>query len=495
MEHRLRAVGESDKRVIENIRLGFATNSSSTHSIVVMSKDANLNTDEYSEFGWSTFTAADKESKSNYFACVLTNYLYNQMPRTLDYKLREFLAREATESLIGTVAPTGSYVDHQSSDHIGLPLTKGELNVEFLREMFTKFTKDPQIVVLGGNDNDDEVHPLLDESLAEFPMNYSGLVVKDPKGYWAIFNPTTGTKFRVNFQSDQPITKSSFPELVDVKLTDYCSMGCAFCYQGSTKQGKHASYSTIEQIISELAAGGTFEIAFGGGEPSEWEGTHYTATKRFSDILRYCVSNRIVGNFTTKNQAWLKTPEAATCLELCGGMAFSISNLAEARQVLKIFQKYKLPRHKLSFQYVLGSNDLDLNKLFTFSRDNCIRVTLLGFKKLNRGVDYPQTDYSNWLELLVKHYKKNADRYGMNMIGIDTALLQQTGESALIAAGVDPSCYTMEEGKFSCYIDAVSAKMYASSYTLDRPVSLHINENRYKTVNLIKQISDGFKDF
>jgi len=479
--------------MIDNIRLGFATNSSSTHSIVIM-PHAGEGTDEYTEFGWDYFTAANKESKSNYFALTLKSAIHQSMPLNLDYPLRHQLAREAVKAILGVEPPRDGYVDHQSMENNAFPVgTDKKLQVQFIRELFDKFTTDQQIVVLGGNDNDDTVHPLSDDAIGEFRLGYGGIAVKDPKGYWAIFNAQTGTKLRVNLASDLPITKASYPELVDVKITDYCTMNCAFCYQGSTERGKHASFSDICQIIDALAAKGTFEIAFGGGEPTQWEGNYYGAKGSFSEVLKYCSDHGIVGNFTTKNMGWLSTPEAEECLKRCGGMAFSISTIAQATQVLKIFEKKKLPKEKLSFQYVMGSNDLDLAKLFQFSSNNYVRVTLLGFKTINRGEGFAQTDYSNWLQKLVKH---NKTHYG-TLIGIDTALLQQTGQEALKAAGIDQICYTMDEGKFSCYIDAVAKSMYPSSYTLEPAIPLTIHpDNKYMTKPpLESQIAAGFGTF
>lgn len=60
---------------IFNVRKGFATNSSSSHSVIELKEDQGkygVVTDEYTDFGWSMFTAGDKKSKMNYLgACVL----------------------------------------------------------------------------------------------------------------------------------------------------------------------------------------------------------------------------------------------------------------------------------------------------------------------------------------------------------------------------------------------------------------------------------------
>lgn len=59
---------------IHNMRFGHATNSSSSHSIVIVPKDLAIYTDDYDggmNFGWEQFCLADPESKSRYFAASL----------------------------------------------------------------------------------------------------------------------------------------------------------------------------------------------------------------------------------------------------------------------------------------------------------------------------------------------------------------------------------------------------------------------------------------
>ena len=53
-----------------NIRFGFATNSSSTHSIVFVSPNTSIEDSEITdnEFGWGNFVCASKESKQHYLA-------------------------------------------------------------------------------------------------------------------------------------------------------------------------------------------------------------------------------------------------------------------------------------------------------------------------------------------------------------------------------------------------------------------------------------------
>jgi hypothetical protein len=62
---------------IHNVRAGFATNSSSSHSIVMLAPGHHVTTDEHSrfEYGWENFTLSDPASKTAYLAVQLRRAL------------------------------------------------------------------------------------------------------------------------------------------------------------------------------------------------------------------------------------------------------------------------------------------------------------------------------------------------------------------------------------------------------------------------------------
>lgn len=69
-----------------------------------------------------------------------------------------------------------------------------------------------------------------------------------------------GTKTRTtehdNFLPD-------FPESIDIKITDYCDLGCRFCHEMSTTIGKHSDLAMLLTILHKLPIG--IELAIGGG--------------------------------------------------------------------------------------------------------------------------------------------------------------------------------------------------------------------------------------
>ena len=62
--------------MIYNVRLGFATNSSSTHSIIFTTDKIKSRIPKDGYFGWEFFTLAKKSEKKAYLATILYTHLH-----------------------------------------------------------------------------------------------------------------------------------------------------------------------------------------------------------------------------------------------------------------------------------------------------------------------------------------------------------------------------------------------------------------------------------
>lgn len=308
--------------IIHNIRLGFANNSSSSHSLIFL--DAAC-TDEWKDFGWDFFTAADDASKRNYLGALV----YSNILPLVGEDAAQVIARELT-STTSVFGYDGVYIDHESVLTLPMDWTGKFLHLGFLAE-FERWLLQSNVVVLGGNDNTDDSHPLDDGSAFHLPlardMGRLDLIARHDvlggQDWWVLFNRATGAKLRMKFpvsddivkeDREEPpyrrsntnagaieVTKGATPELVDIKITDFCPFGCEYCYQGSTTQGEHAPIEYIRSVIAALAKMEVFEAAIGGGEP--------TLHPQFVPILKEFRATGIVPNFTTKNFAWMRDEE------------------------------------------------------------------------------------------------------------------------------------------------------------------------------------------
>lgn len=448
---------------ILNLREGFACNSSSTHSIVFTTPcPEDYDTD--GGFNWNFFVAASQEAKMSWLGASLAACLGDVGEETV---------KVVVESLTGSYDPENVGVDHQSQISFPKSWSRAGLDMAFATE-FCAYLSNPAAVVLGGNDNASEGdgHRVSGNHVnyrSILPVECSRDVVarKDSAGYWTIFNRSNGDKSRVSF-SDESMEvvalRADAPELVDMKITDYCTYDCPTCYQGSTRDGKHAKYYTVLATLKALAAARCFEIAFGGGEP--------TLHPEFSEIIEETKRLGMVPNFTTRDPKWfVRHPEA---IEHVGAYAVSCDSAADVRKAKAAVEalpekERSILSDKLTVQHILGSvSEYDLGEVLRACHNTDVPLVLLGYKTTHRGASatpHIPRDGKTWGAWLYARLTDEKYQDGMPYrLGVDTVL---AGELA-----VYPDLeyrLTTKEGQFSGYIDTVGEKpkMYASSFSLD----------------------------
>lgn len=440
--------------MIFNVRHGFATNSSSTHSIII-SKDKirdNAPTDKY--FGWDHFTLTKTSSKRDYLAAILSQHLTHIIGDKMAVDLVCLWCNLPENSEIGSV-------DHQSVPALPLNWDGKGLNYQFFKE-YKKFILGESVMILGGNDNNNKMHP---KSKGRHPFilpliydrNNANLVARKDAtyDYWTLFDRSDGTKIRMQFSPNQetPI-KSSSPELVDLKITDYCERHCSFCYQGSSKEGVHGDRYYIDSVIRTLAKNEVFEVALGGGDP--------TSHPNFSEILRTCRWQHVVPNFTVASIDWLDDEKKRKeWLYFCGGIAYSVVTGYEVRHLGFALNKYQIPSNKFQVQIIEGVvSDYQFNQILEECHYHNLTLTILGFKETGRGTAYSKRLQSyNWIDKVKKAW--NNGRHVS--VGVDTLIAEKYRDD-LVNNGIDEIFFTTREGSFSCYIDAVKQQIGPSSY-------------------------------
>lgn len=444
---------------IHNARLGLATNSSSTHSIILWSGDPQdiPVSNESEEFGWQHFTASDVEAKSNYLAITLYHNLCGLVGEQTAKIVIETLFFDNPESAIRAIEH--GYIDHQSMMELPLNWDRKGVDIDFFVALKEYVLKNP-VLILGGNDNGDVPHPLLgsgtdlDRFGLEADRSGSSTVARNDGDHWIIFNRENGCKLRFSMNGyTGDIVKAAAPELIDIKITDFCPYGCEFCYQGSTTEGKHADKELLSNLIYTLSRMKVFEVALGGGEP--------TLHPYFIPLLQKFRDVGIVPNFTTKNLAWLnKKEDRDAILESCGAFAYSAGTPDEVWRLGELTKEHGVDPKKVSVQYVLNTGG-DLAGILEECRSRYFRLTILGFKETGFGKNFPQVP-ENWIEVVNEFRKDKWTR-----LGVDTSVIQMYGKQIEETLGVPKQLFTAEEGKFSMYIDAVTRRVGSSSYCLE----------------------------
>lgn len=469
---------------IFNIRLGLAMNSSSTHSIIILPPEeaGTIESDRTGgAFGWDLFTASDKPEKELYVIAALKQSLdrifgyinqdlVNQMMLEI-YGVNDYIENEERWS-------EDPHIDHQSEPTLPMDWDGQTINEDFLND-FRNFLLNDRVVVLGGNDNDGEIH----EHQHRGEQFTYPIIESDPQdliarkdhenNYWVIFNRVSGAKIRLTFDLDAEIPqKSSAPELIDVKISNFCPFDCSFCYMDSTERGKHGDLMFIKALAEEFGYHQVFEVALGGGEP--------TLHPNFIEILKVFRDNGVVPNFTTKNLSWLRDEaQRNTIFELMGGFAYSADTAEEIQELVDIFNSIGLEdrwkRPKFTVQHVVGVNK-DIQSIMEICQKEGVSLTLLGYKLDGRGDSFePVITPENAFERILYWRERHS---GWVRFGIDTLLAQQWEN--VLKDRVDPVFWTVREGAFSMYIDAVERTTSPSSY--GNPIRLPYSVGSLKSV-------------
>ena len=514
-------------KAILNIRAGFATNSSSSHSLlfirwkrpddVASLQDVIVDEEDLGRFGWEEFLLVSKEAKMKYLLAALVGsfgqfaYLSGKHPQPYTKeeiyehqeiwgKFERFDVNDALKGediawmdtltasdILGVTVPVEHsenyhlpYIDHDSNFTMPQCYTRSGVNGEYIVDM-QRFLSQDEIVVVGGNSESEDIPDFPTKETIEKTKkiirfnipDFEGWVARKDrvKGIWSVFNPQSGDKLRLNFDRLEGMegfdgvrnTQLAIPELIDLKITSYCPYGCRYCYQSSTFQGQHADLATIEQALDVLSSLEVFEVAIGGGEP--------TLHPDFFQIIQMCHDRYIVPNFSTRNYTDYKKWKFIS--DIIGGFAFSIDSEPRLKSFRSLFRVKHKVEHKLlnlslkaSVQYVMGSTPYDV---FLSIVELCLKervpLTLLAYKHVGRGRSVIPFPYDNWVEDIKKRhrYALIPNNTSRGLISIDTELAR-LHEAELEEAGYPIEIYETKEGLTSFYVDCVDKKVAQSSF-------------------------------
>lgn len=440
---------------IHNVRIGHATNSSSSHSIIFLQGYKPKEVVEPDGYGWNEFVLTSKTWKLDYLASqIRTN-------------LKGFGEDFITIINKGLGLPHGSYVDHQSAINFPKEFGVDTLSIDFIQD-FKWFLERGNVAVVGGNDNEDcseTINDLLAKS-KRFPLaitDMSGdLVCRKDGDWWTIYNRDNGSRVILSFEDNPAPFKPHTPLLVDFSITNWCDMACNFCYKGSTKKGKDIDSGFMYHIINDLQKAQVFEVAIGGGEP--------TTSESFLSFITSLKIHGIVANFTTKKINWLMdATRASYILNKVGAFAYSFdmddgwNNIEEIYGIMKE-RDYDLKKfHIQAIPGILPPEEQE--KLIRWCVDRGIVLTLLGFKTTGRGEAFLSKNEKEILENEASFIDTIKKVYSgsWGSVGIDTTLAARY-QQRMKNEEVPKWMYHIKEGQYSAYIDGVARKFGPSSY-------------------------------
>lgn len=239
----------------------------------------------------------------------------------------------------------------------------------------------------------------------------------------------------------------AFAENCDIKITDSCNMGCSFCHEGSTPQGKHGD------ILNQKFLN-TFhpyqELSLGGGNVFEHP--------NFIPFLENLKKQKVIANITVHQVHFMQNLELIKKLQeekLVYGVGVSVS--APTEELIKALRS--VPN---TVCHVI--NGIWNEKIAEMMADRGLKVLVLGYKELRRGNDYLET-YDSIVNSNKKWLYDNLGSFfkRFRLISFDNLAIEQLNVKRFLTDEEWEEFYQGDDGTSTFYIDAINQKFSQSS--------------------------------
>ena len=480
---------------LKNFRRGLATNSSSTHSLIYRNegelfKDLDIFELDYYDRYTKTI-AASREAKIKY---VLTQIMYNEglvkimsaiYPEMEQYFPKIKIEMEKEDDTFGSYCRGGLEIE----DNI-------EASVDYLR----KIIDDPDIIIIGGSDEDEFVYET--ESGHEQMTNsdqygrYSKFGMWKNGNYWVGFgstddhivvrdddacedneyiNPTRhcfGGKIRFTTNKDVSLVPE-YPELIDLRITNQCDHGCKFCFMDSNMKEKHANLNFLYSVIAACSSDHQRKVEFSIG------GGNILLYPHLEKLFRYIHERGHILNVTINAldcKKVLEEPFKDIFVNYVDGIGVSVTNIEDAKLLVDFESKYREIKNYDAYivahiipEYIGIEMTHKINDYFIESK-SYIPSLYLGYKTNGRGASQ---NYKCFTEKDLNDLFKK-----FHFVSIDTTFSNRYFWWIKNNFSYKKTI-TMNEGEFSMYIDGVTENAYKSSYQLDKPYNMHVDYGNY----------------
>ena len=264
--------------------------------------------------------------------------------------------------------------------------------------------------------------------------------------------------FRTTIFSDGTVIRETeddefipaFASNMDIKISNYCDMGCKFCHEGSTKNGKHGDILN-EKFIETLHP--YQEVALGGGDA--------TSHPDLIPFLQKLKDRKVIVNMTVNQKHFEQKQDLIRRLvdeKLIYGIGVSLVNPTD--EFISLVKQY--PNAVIHvINGVLRPSDIEVLS------DNNLKMLILGYKQFRRGNEWYNEDHENivvkqmWLKEnlaeIINHFK---------VVSFDNLAIEQLEVQRLMTKEEWDEFYMGDDGTMTYYIDMVEGK-FARSSTAD----------------------------
>ena len=253
-----------------------------------------------------------------------------------------------------------------------------------------------------------------------------------------------GTKIR---ETEDDEFKAAFAENMDIKISNYCDMGCKFCHEGSTRNGKHGDILN-EKFIDTLHP--YQEVALGGGDA--------TSHPDLIPFLQKLKDKKVIVNMTVNQKHFEQKQDLIKRLvgeKLIYGIGVSLVN--PTYEFISLVKQYpNAVVHVING--VLRPSDVET------LADNDLKMLILGYKHLRRGNEWYSEERENivskqmWLKEnladIINHFK---------VVSFDNLAIEQLDVQRLMSKEEWDEFYMGDDSEFTYFIDMVEGKFSKNS--------------------------------
>lgn len=253
-----------------------------------------------------------------------------------------------------------------------------------------------------------------------------------------------GTKIR---QTKDDEFCPAYAENMDVKITDFCDMGCKFCHEGSSVDGKHGDILNAK-FLDTLHP--YQELAIGGGDA--------TSHPDLIPFLQKLKDRKVIANMTVNQVHFEKKQELIKRLvdeELIHGIGVSL--VCPTHEFVELIKQYP----NAVFHVINGI--FSPNDMYMLGSKN-LKLLILGYKHLRRGEEWYQQDNQNiiykqnWLKENIKDIINH-----FNVVSFDNLAIEQLNIRRLLTDEEWDEFYMGDDGTSTFYIDMVERKFAMNS--------------------------------
>lgn len=267
--------------------------------------------------------------------------------------------------------------------------------------------------------------------------------------YTVMLDLSNGSKMRFNNLDN--LTPDRV-ESIDITISTYCEAGCAFCYAGCSKNGKHADIMS-PSFIDNLPP--YTELALNGNEPLHPD---------LVPFLEKCKNLKLVPSITVNQTTFMKNIDLLKKLsddKMIYGLGVSLTNPSyEFIENVKEFPNAVIH---------VVNGIVNMCQLYAMS-DKGLKILVLGYKKVGRGVGY--YGYNSLrveaeMAALYNNLENIINENWFDVVSFDNLALEQLEVKRLMSEDEWERFYCGDDGQYTFYADMVSKKFYKNSLMAD----------------------------